>query len=74
MITSLLRGMLEDEPEKRLSASEALRHEVFSVTWGEDVVNMQNQAEVMQRLMQFRVENNLKSLFTTYASINLLTL
>lgn len=28
----------------------------------------------MQRLMQFRVENNLKSLFSTYASINLLTL
>lgn len=36
--------MLMDEPEKRLSAVEALRHQVFEAVWGDDVMTEHNQA------------------------------
>ena len=39
IIMDLLGKMLLEEPEQRLSAIEALKHQVFKIVWGDDMMS-----------------------------------
>ena len=53
VIIDLLGKMLVEESEKRLSAIEALKHEVFKIVWGDDMMTAHSQAEVIHKIMHY---------------------
>lgn len=72
-VLDFLKKTLEPDPAHRISVAEALEHPLFCLKNKSETILREKQADVMERLLRFRSESTLISLFSMYGTLNILS-